>query len=304
MEDLILTLLNLQNIGNKTIEYILRTNKNIKNDEKEILHLLREVKLKGKIKRIYTLDDIKIAIDKTYKIKESCIKQNIKIVSILESRYPEKLRYINDRPTLLFYKGNYNAMTNNKSIAIVGSRKASIKGLKSSYNMAYLLGKDGYSIISGLAKGCDEQAHKGCLDAFGSTVAVLPCPLDNIYPKSNVKLANDIVDNKGCLVSEYPLGSNIHKSNFIRRNRLQSGLSNALIVCETNENSGTNHTVNFCISQNRILSCINIKRNVEIINNKNCIVINDECDVNKLKEKIENGNKNYIDNCEQLIFNL
>lgn len=304
MNDLILTLLNLKYIGNKTIEYILHISKSTIHNEKDILNLLEEANLKGKTKRIYTLDDIKIAINKTYKIKESCKKQNIKIVSILESSYPEKLRHINDRPLLLFYKGNYSAMTNNKSIAIIGSRKASVKGLKSSYNMAYLLGKDGYSIISGLAKGCDEQAHKGCLDAFGSTVAVLPCPLDNIYPKSNVKLANDIVDNKGCLVSEYPLGSNIHKSNFIRRNRLQSGLSNALIVCETNENSGTNHTINFCINQNRILSCINIKRNVEIIDNKNCIVINDECDINKLKEKIENDNKNYIDNGKQLVFKL
>ena len=122
-------------------------------------------------------------------------KQDIKMIDILDNKFPLKLKYIDDAPIILFYKGNYNSVINDKSISVVGSRKAGKECLELSYNIAKYFAREGYTIVSGLANGCDEYAHKGCLETKGNTAAVLGGGLDNIYPKRNINLAENIVNN-------------------------------------------------------------------------------------------------------------
>ena len=174
--------------------------------------------------------------------REAVAKVNSKYTTIISSDYPDALKEISCPPFVLFYKGNYNAIINENTLAIIGSREASKEGQKNAYEMAYLFAKENYSIVSGLAMGCDTYAHKGCLDANGMTVGVLSSGLDTMYPIQNRELAERIIENNGCLLSEYPIGFTSFKNNFIERDRIESGLSLGTIVIEANIKSGTMHT--------------------------------------------------------------
>jgi DNA processing protein len=114
----------------------------------------------------------------------------------------------------------------------------------------------GFAIVSGLAHGCDTLAHKGCVDVGGVGVAVLAHGLDKVYPAANKSLAQKLLDCGGCLVSEYPLGMTPMKTAFAERDRLQSGLSDCVLVIETDVKGGTMHTVRFARQQDRLLACI------------------------------------------------
>lgn len=155
--------------------------------------------------------------------------------------------------------------------------------------MAYLFAKENYSIISGLAIGCDTYAHQGCLDANGMTVAVLSSGLNTIYPIKNIELAERIVDNNGCLLSEYPIGVASFKNNFVERDRIESGLSLGTIVIEANIKSGSMHTANFTLKQKRALACLNINKsgNKFLLKNNEVISINGKEDVTKIKFQLE-----------------
>jgi DNA processing protein len=117
--------------------------------------------------------------------------------------------------------------------------------------MVHDLSKAGIVIISGLALGVDSLAHKSALEAGGLTIAVLPSGLDNIYPASHYGLARQILQQGGALVSEYPSGQTAQKHHFIARNRIASGLGDALLITEAAEKSGTLHTANFALEQGR-----------------------------------------------------
>jgi DNA processing protein len=119
-----------------------------------------------------------------------------------------------------------------------------------------LFAERGFVIVSGLAKGCDTVAHRGCLDAHGKTVAILGGGIDYIYPKENRPLADEILNTGGCLLSEYKPGMKPQPSFFVERDRLQSGLSQAVIVIETDVKGGSMHTVGFALSQNRLVACL------------------------------------------------
>lgn len=298
MDNLILTLLSIPKVGKKTIDYFIQNINTLPKDEKDIINIFEDLKETNKRIVVPTLEQIKNAVDKKEQILISAKEQEVNIIDKLDTNFPNKLRNIQNAPIILFYKGNYNALLNDNSIAIVGSRKAKEEGLKLSYDMGEYFGKEGYTVVSGLAIGCDEYAHKGCLDAKGKTVAVLPGGLDNIYPLKNRDLAQRIVDNGGCLVSEYPLGVSSFKNNFIERDRIQSGLSSATLVIETDLNSGTMHTVQFAKDQERIVSCCNIDAsgNKKLLEEKNCHPIYKDEDIQKLMLKIDEFNKNFNSN--------
>jgi len=177
-------------------------------------------------------------------------KYNIHMFTINDKNYPERLKHIYDSPVTLYVKGNINAL-NNKSIAIVGCRECSEYGKKVAEKFAYELGKNNICIISGMAKGIDSQAHIGALKANAKTIAVLGSGLDRIYPKENVFLYNDIIENGGAIVSEYVIGTETNRMNFPARNRIISGLSNGVVVVEAKEKSGTLITVDFALEQGR-----------------------------------------------------
>ena len=177
-------------------------------------------------------------------------KNHIEIVSINEKEYPENLKEIYDPPISLYIRGNKEIL-NQKNMAIVGCRNCSEYGKKATKYFAYQLAKDKFNIVSGLARGVDSYAHLATLCAKGKTIAVLGNGLDQIYPKENISLANEILKNGGAIISEYPLGTKPEKMNFPARNRIISGMSNGVIVVEAKEKSGSLITADFALEQGR-----------------------------------------------------
>lgn len=177
-------------------------------------------------------------------------EEEIHVIKVEDRQYPELLRKIYDPPKCLYVIGNIEIL-NNPSIAIVGSRVASEYGKKAAKYFAYNLAKEGFNIVSGLARGIDSFSHIGALDAYGKTVAVIGCGLDIIYPKENKVLEEKIIKNGGTIISEYPLGTPPRKNHFPARNRIISGLSQGVIVIEAKEKSGSLITADFAIEQGR-----------------------------------------------------
>lgn len=172
-------------------------------------------------------------------------ENNIDIINIKEKQYPQLLKEIYDAPISLYIKGNKEIL-NEKNIGIVGCRECTDYGRKAAKYFAYNLSKEGVNIVSGLAKGIDGYAHWGAVSTevelnnykdYGKTIAVLGNGLDNIYPKENLELANEIIRCGGAIISEYPCGTKPDKMNFPARNRIISGISEGLIVVEAKEKS-------------------------------------------------------------------
>ncbi|MBR5973317.1 MAG: DNA-protecting protein DprA [Paludibacteraceae bacterium] len=172
--------------------------------------------------------------------------QNIHLLSYYDDNFPTQLKEITnekgepDHPFLLYYKGDLSAL-HYPCIAIVGTRHPSAQGEKASFYLAEQFAKEEMCIVSGLALGCDTYGHQGALNAGGRTIAFLAHGLDTIFPPENRKLAQNIIDNKGLLLSEYPIGTPFSKYNFISRDRLQAGLSLATVVIQTGTEGGTMH---------------------------------------------------------------
>jgi len=164
--------------------------------------------------------------------------------------YPGLLAELGDAPPLLFIEGD-PALLEQPQLAVVGSRRASRPGLDTARMFARSLAAGGFVITSGLALGIDGAAHRGALDAQGKTIAVLGTGLRCLYPARHAGLASDIVAGGGALVSELPLLSPPHASNFPRRNRIISGLSLGVLVVEASPSSGSLITARLAAEQGR-----------------------------------------------------
>ncbi|MCR4260962.1 MAG: DNA-processing protein DprA [Candidatus Colwellbacteria bacterium] len=152
------------------------------------------------------------------------------------SEYPKLLGEISDAPALIYVRGELKL--DRPLIAVVGTRQATTEGKKIAEEFSKELARAGFGIISGLALGIDASAHKGALDAQGSTIAVLGNGIDDIYPPENRELADRILGSDGAIISEYGPGEPIEKTNFIQRNRIISALSIAVLVIEAPIHSG------------------------------------------------------------------
>ena len=177
-------------------------------------------------------------------------KNFIDIITIEDNDYPKILKQIYDPPICLYIKGKRDIL-NKRNIAMVGCRNSSEYGKKAAYYFSYNLSKSGFNIVSGLAKGVDSYSHIGTLAAKGSTIAVIGSGFDNIYPKENIELANKIILENGCILTEYPIGTKPEKNNFPARNRIISGISEATIIVEAKKKSGTIITADFALEQGR-----------------------------------------------------
>lgn len=163
--------------------------------------------------------------------------------------YPSLLKEISDPPIVLYAKGSL-ACLKKPSIAVVGTRKPSITGSETARQFSFELASYGIVIVSGLALGVDAQAHQGCLDAKGQTIAVMATGMDCIYPRSHRQLAQ-LISQNGLLISEFPLKSLPVAGHFPRRNRIISGLSLATLVVEAATKSGSLITARCALEQNR-----------------------------------------------------
>jgi DNA processing protein len=171
------------------------------------------------------------------------------LVTLADAHYPKALLEITDPPPLLYAKGNI-ALLNLPSIAIVGSRNASVQGEKNAEAFAHDLCGYGLCIISGLALGIDGAAHRGALKANGATIAVIGTGLDIVYPAKHRDLAHQIVE-RGLIISEFALGTPSKPQNFPKRNRIISGLSLGCLVVEANLQSGSQITARLAAEQGR-----------------------------------------------------
>jgi len=181
---------------------------------------------------------------------QRCVAQGGTILTLHCPGYPEQLKEIYDPPPVLWVRGPVGLLAQT-SIAVVGTRHPSPYGS----GMAEILARDlavrRLLIVSGMARGIDSCAHRGALAARMPTVAVWGTGIDVIYPKENKKLAEEILEAGGAIVSELPMGTFPAPQNFPRRNRILSGLSIAVLVIEAAENSGTRVTARCAAEQNR-----------------------------------------------------
>jgi DNA processing protein len=169
---------------------------------------------------------------------EELTRSGVKAVTILDPSYPPRLKTIHDPPAVLFLRGEFPDSAR-PHLAVVGSRKATPYGAFATRTLVEPLAAAGAVIVSGLAYGIDALAHAACLEAGGTTLAVLAGGLDHIYPSQNRALAERILKTGGALLSEFPLGVSSLKQHFPFRNRIIAGLSDGTLVVEAAERSGS-----------------------------------------------------------------
>jgi DNA processing protein len=173
-----------------------------------------------------------------------------RLVRWSDADYPVNLRHIADPPPYFFLRGTLDG-EDSKHIAVVGARTASDAGRRMAQRLGLELAAKGFTVVSGLARGIDSEAHQGALDARGRTVAVMGCGIDIIYPPENRKLAEAIVAGSGGVLSELPVGTPPIAENFPTRNRLISGLCLGVVIVEAAEKSGSLITARMALEQDR-----------------------------------------------------
>jgi len=172
-----------------------------------------------------------------------------RIVTLADAEYPQALLNIADPPLLLYVKGRLDLL-NARSLAVVGSRNSTAQGVRNAEAFAQAASESGLCIVSGMAHGIDAAAHKGGLRGKGSSVAVVGTGLDKVYPAANRELAHQLAQH-GTIISEFPLGTPPLASNFPRRNRIISGLSEGCLVVEASLQSGSLITARMAVEQGR-----------------------------------------------------
>jgi len=180
---------------------------------------------------------------------EKVQQAGVQLLTWEDEAYPRHLRNIYDPPPLLYVRGELRP-EDEWAVAVVGTRRATVYGKEATRQLSGGLARNGITIVSGLARGIDAQAHRAALDAGGRTIAVLGCGVDVIYPPEHRRLAEEIIRH-GALISEYPLGTRPEASNFPPRNRIISGLSLAVVIVEAGARSGALITADFAADQGR-----------------------------------------------------
>jgi DNA processing protein len=200
-------------------------------------------------------DLLETARARTRELLHEYAEAGVSVITYFDDAYPPLLRQIPDPPPVLFVRGDLGPVSDARAVAVVGTREPSQFGITAAQQITTALARDGWVIVSGLAKGIDTVAHQTALAAGGRTVAILGNGLDRIYPRENTKLANEIVANGGALLSELPFGAPPIARNLIQRDRLQSGMSGAVVIAQTGIKGGTLHTARFATEQRRRIFC-------------------------------------------------
>jgi len=192
------------------------------------------------------------AIEKIREINDKMIINEIKFISYFNSNYPESLKCLSKPPIGLYIKGELNLKDLEKSISIIGTRNPSFYGHTKTRSLAKELAMEGYTIISGLARGIDLEAHIGALEGEGKTIAVLGSSIEKIYPNEHENIVKDILSN-GAIISEFFGQSPMKKYNLVNRNRIIAGLSQVSLIIEGSLSSGTRHEVNYAKKLNKLI---------------------------------------------------
>ncbi|MFP4260480.1 MAG: DNA-processing protein DprA [Opitutales bacterium] len=180
-------------------------------------------------------------------------RSGIAFVAREDASYPESLREIYDPPIGLYWKGRFSV--DRPCVAIVGTRRATLYGRSIAKKFAAELSRLGFCIVSGMARGTDTAAHEGALEAGGKTIAVLGCGMDIIYPPENLELYQAIATS-GAVLSEFPFGRRADRQTFPMRNRVVSGMCEAVIVIESAAAGGSMITARFAGEQGRQIMAV------------------------------------------------
>ncbi len=185
----------------------------------------------------------------------------IQEISINDKNYPKLLKEIKNPPKVLYYRGTsctFSEKVQDKCFAIVGTRRCSDYGKQVALEIGGDLAEAGLTIVSGLAPGIDTFCHQATIERNGRTIAVLGTGLDekSIYPQSNLKLAEKIIETGGYLISEYPPGTRGTQFTFPQRNRIISGFSLGVLVIEAKQKSGALITANYAKKQKRLVFAV------------------------------------------------
>ncbi|MBI4125822.1 MAG: DNA-protecting protein DprA [Deltaproteobacteria bacterium] len=178
-------------------------------------------------------------------------RQNIRLLGWQEKNYPKLLKEIYDPPLVLQAQGDVETLNDRPWIAVVGTRKASRWGKEQAKDVVTSFVKQGCGIISGLAYGIDAAAHQAALDAGGPTWGVLGSSLDRLYPVRHAPLASHMEKKGGGLLSEFPLGTRAEHYHFPQRNRIISGMAQAVVIIEAAGKSGSLITARYALEQGR-----------------------------------------------------
>lgn len=179
----------------------------------------------------------------------------MRLISLNDPLYPQRLKTIASAPKILHLAGELDCLSK-PCLAIIGTRKPSHQALKIAEKWAKALSEAGIAIISGLALGIDGAAHKGALLGKGKTIAALGCGLNIDYPKQHKDLKKAIIDQGGCLISEYAEDTPPHPRHFPHRNRIISGLSDGVLVIEAALKSGSLVTAKIAAEQGKIVMAV------------------------------------------------
>ncbi len=197
--------------------------------------------------RMVTDKDLK----KYDRIIDKMYNESINYITMDDKYYPSALMDTYDYPPVLFYKGKNLFMEDNPMISMVGTRRASNYGMNVARQFAREFSNNGLDVVSGMAIGIDTYVHKGALEGMGDTIAVLGCGVDKVYPKSNRKIYDEIIEGRGMVVSEYLPGTEPLSHHFPARNRIISGLSQGTVVVEASFKSGSLITARYANEQGR-----------------------------------------------------
>lgn len=236
-------LINTENVGPITFKHLVRRY----GSPSEALKVLPDISLRGGKK------DLKIPSTEFGDAEIlRCQHEGGKLITWNDPIYPAQLKYIEQAPPVLYAKGNLDVLLK-PIIGVVGSRNASLNGMKFTRDLCQQLGNSGAVIVSGLALGIDTAAHQGSLET--GTIAVLGGGIDVVYPQDNKALQAQISE-KGCLMSEFPMGTPPAAGNFPRRNRIIAGLSRGVIVVEALRKSGSMITAEYASDYGRDLFAV------------------------------------------------
>ena len=249
--------MHLPRVGRATVKKISNSTNNALESTDDYLSVLLKSTSPKIFEKIVT-EDILVAQRLADEICKNCEEYKITMISFIDEEFPCQLNNIPDAPVILYGKGDISILKSKITIAVIGTRKPTEYGIEKAREIGLCLAEKNIPLISGLAVGCDYESQLTCVDNNGVSIGVLAHGLDIIAPKRSLSLAEKIISNSGCLLTEYPIGTPPRPSNFVERNRIQSGLSKAVIVIETGEKGGSMETVKHSTKQKRPIFCIQI----------------------------------------------
>lgn len=186
---------------------------------------------------------------------------NIHLISYLDKEYPVNLLFLPDAPIVLYVKGNYRALNNDKMVAVIGTRTPSQYGAEIDTRFSTILSKDGFVTVAGLAPGCDTYAHRATVKAGGKTISMMGNSLEQpIYPAENTTLAHAMIAAGGALVSSFHFGTPVSQPNFSIRDEWQSGVSDGVLAIETAVKGGTRIAMHHATIEKRPLAVIDYRQ--------------------------------------------